>query len=325
MLYAHFNIGKALCVGVCTPCALVMLLNPYYAFAFTIVTALLGTRITIPHWNLKAKLFQSRIYKEIVGNGYHDCLKFLFILKSTRWSLVIYFQSNLHLSGGSLLFVLLSFLAIKMYVLRFVFLITPLMSSNFFFLRFTTYHFQHHLEKASVISGGLQINVNYFESIWQETIVYSLIWKEILSSHGNHFQQFLYISSTEIIRNTNRRTYILMAKKDKRTNNKLQSTIRKTKDWEINAKLTENRSELTCFGKVRSSWYSSDTRLWYKILNLDIWSDTCYHTMLCMFWFIYLHSRKNLRTWLILQEYHLVYVMTSVHSSCTGDRDFDPW
>ena len=99
----------------------------------------------------------------------------------------------------SLLFVLFSFLAIKMYVLRFVFLITPLMSSNLFFLRYTTYHFQHHLEKASVISGGLKINVNYFESIWQETIMYSLIWKESLSSHGNHFHQFLYISSTEII------------------------------------------------------------------------------------------------------------------------------
>ena len=84
-----------------------------------------------------------------------------------------------------------------------------------------------------------------------------------------------------------------MAKKDKRTNNELQSTIRKTKDWEIKAKLTENRSELTCFGKVRSSWYSSDTRLWYTILNLDIWSDTCYHTMLCMFSFIYLHLRNK--------------------------------
>jgi hypothetical protein len=71
------------CVGVCTPCELVMLLNPYYVFAFTIVTALLGTRITIPPWNLKAKLFQTKMYKEIGGNDYHDCLNFLFILKST--------------------------------------------------------------------------------------------------------------------------------------------------------------------------------------------------------------------------------------------------
>jgi hypothetical protein len=114
--------------------------------------------------------------------------------------------------------------------------------------------------QSTVISGGLQMNANYFKSIWQETIKYSLIWKESLSSYVNHFHQFLYTSSFEIIwllnfkveedtkgviRNTNRRTYILMAKKDKRTNNELQSTIRKTKEWEIN--VIYIRRHTTCY------------------------------------------------------------------------------